>query len=231
MAKSIWQRLEAATGLIYVLLSVISLSMIPLPPATGTAVSDLVAYYKVYNGLRYLIPCYMQQFALLFLLCFVGYLCGILRRAEGETTHLSTIVLGAGVSAATILLTFGAIAPTLPVRTDDPTIIRALSDLEGIGAITYFLPAAVMVAAASIIILHTAAIARWIGVLGLLIAVVQLLGSLSMVIPSGPFAPASLFSILAYIGFMIWILAASILLVMKVGSVGQHAKSIPATIV
>ena len=231
MAKSsLWQRFGATTGIIYVLLSIIALSLVPPPPATGAAVSDIVAYYKIHNGLGYLIPSYIQQFGLLFLLYDpVGAVSGQLR-AEGEAQHLSTIVFGAGVAVVTILLAFGAVSITLPLRTDDPALIQALSDLVGIGLVTYFLPAAVLVAAASIAILRTGVMARWLGILGLAVVVVQLLGSLSLVITSGPFAAAGLFSILAYLGFLVWMLAASIVLMVKGVSVRQQAESVPAMV-
>lgn len=227
MKLPLWRRLLAATGLIYGLLNLITLIALPPPPAAGAPAQEIAAYYATHR-IAFLITNYGAMLAVVFLLLFIGYLRNVAERADSEARPLSTLAFSAAVVLAASTLVFGGIGQTLPLRSVDVAdlgIVRALSDIINFGFTTNFISATLMIGAASLLILRTGVIARWVGVLGLVIAVVQLLGSLSLVITSGFLAAGGPFTILGFVGLMLWMPVASIVMIVKVGSRSQQIAS------
>lgn len=212
-----WHRFHAATGIAFVAINVFVLSKLPSPPATGAPTSELAAYYTVHGDL-FLILNYIGLLSCTVFLWFVGFLGHVLNKAEASPRSTSTVVLCAGSAWTAVVISMGALGQTLPLRcTDgsDLSIVRTVSDLMMLGQAGNYIPAALLVCAASVSILRSAALPRWMGVLGLVIMVVQLLGSFSLAARSGFLAAGGPFAIAAYVGFLLWILVVSIVLVVK----------------
>src|SRR5690348_1933159 len=110
---SVWERLQAATGLVFVLLSLITVFALPPPPAAGASAKDIASYFSVHNGAALAFG-YIYLLAFLFFLWFIGSLRTVFARAEGETHHLSTLYFGSGVALVVIELAFGGIGLALP---------------------------------------------------------------------------------------------------------------------
>ena len=90
MRTAVRERLQAATGLVFVLLSLVTLFALPTPPAAGASAKDIASYFSVHNGAAQALG-YIYLLAFLFFLWLIGYLRTVFARAEGETHHLSTL--------------------------------------------------------------------------------------------------------------------------------------------
>jgi hypothetical protein len=142
------------------------------------------------------------------LLWFLGSLRVVLRRAEGEPARLATIAFSGGVVLTALLFAKNAIEGGLALALEfeqgftlDPDVFRALNAVFLGLLIHEGLAAAVLVGAASLLVLRTRVFPRWLGWAGLAVAVVALL---SWLIPGVP-----LVLVLA------WILAASVLMLRR----------------
>ena len=228
MKTLVGERLQAATGLIFVLLSLISLFMLPPRPVLGAPAEEIASYYTVHNSAAQAAD-YLFLLGLLFSLWFIGYLRTVFARAEGETHHLSTLFFGSGVAVVAIGMVFWGMGLALAGQTANLGGIKALSDVMTFGISITFLPNVLHVGTASVLVLLTGVLPRWVGVFGLVVAVVQLLGSLSLVVSSGFFAVGGPFALLAYLVLVLDVLVVSIVLIVKVGSGRTEAKTSPAT--
>jgi len=218
MGKSLWNLLGAGSGIVDVLLSLIALLIVPLPPAVGASAREITSYYTVNSG-ALLISNYLFLLTIVFFLWFFGYVSVILRSAEGESPVLSTVVLGAAVAAASLFLVAPMIALVLLSRAApgaESVAVGALSDMSQLSITASGFPALLLVGLASVVMLRTTILPRWLGVLGLLLVVLLLLGSVSLFIKSGPLAAGGLLNTLPFLGFLLWELTLSIVLVTRV---------------
>ena len=212
-----WDRVHAATGIAFVAINVFVLVRLPLPPAVGAPTSEMVTYFADHGDL-FLVMIYLALLSCVPFLWFVGFLGHVLNRAETHPRPNSAIVLHAGSVWAAIALSMGALGQAMPSRcTDSPdlNVVRAVSDMMNYGGAGIYIPAALLVGAASVSILRIAVLPRWVGVLGLVIMVLEILGSLSLAVRSGFLAAWGPFGVSAYAGFLVWILVVSIVLVVK----------------
>ena len=228
MRTSVGERLQAATGLVFVLLSLIALFALPPRPAPGVSAKEIASYYTVHNGAAQAAD-YIFLLGLLFSLWFIGYLRTVFARAEGEPHHLSTLFFGSGMAAVAIGMIFWGMGLALPGQAADLGVSKALSDVVSFGISITFLINFLHVGTASVLVLLTGVLPRWVGVFGLVVAVVQLLGSLSLVATSGFFAVGGPFALLAFVVLLLDILVVSIVLIVKAGSVRKEVGISPAT--
>jgi hypothetical protein len=142
------------------------------------------------------------------LLWFLGSFRVVLRRAEGEPARLATIAFVGGVVLSALLFVKNAIEGGIALALEfeqgftlDPDVYRALNAVFLGLLIHEGFAAAVLVGAASLLVLRTRAFPRWLGWTGLAIA---LLALLSWLIPGVP-----LVLVLA------WILVASVLMLRR----------------
>jgi hypothetical protein len=142
------------------------------------------------------------------LLWFLGSFRVVLRRAEGEPARLATIAFAGGVVLSALLFVKNAIEGGIALALEfeqgftlDPDVYRALNAIFLGLLIHEGLAAAVLIAAASLLVLRTHVFPRWLGWTGLAVAVVALL---SWLVPGLP-----LVLVLA------WILAASVVMLRR----------------
>ncbi len=228
MGKSVWERLQAATGLVFVLLSLIALFALPTRPAAGASANEIAAYYTAHSGAVQAVV-YLFLLGLLFSLWFIGYLRTVFARAEGEPHHLSTLFFGSGVAAVAIGMVFWGMSLALPGKAADLGVIKALSDVVSFGISMTFLLNFLHVGTASVLVLRTGVLPRWVGVFALVVAVVLFVGSLSLVATSGFFAVGGPFAFLAFLALLLDVLVVSIVLIVKAGSVRKEVGTSPAT--
>lgn len=148
MQGSIWPRLGALSGMLFVVLLMGSTS-------TGSDAQIVIV---------------LELIAILLFLPFLGYLYTVLRRAEGEGAWLSPTAFGAGLVDLTIKL--GSIAPGFASRTEglDPQLHQALEKMNSVAFIVTMLPLGVMMAAVATVILKTRALPLWLGLLAAITA-------------------------------------------------------------
>jgi hypothetical protein len=142
------------------------------------------------------------------LLWFLGSFRVVLRRAEGEPARLATIAFAGGVVLSALLFVKNAIEGGIALALEfeqgftlDPDVYRALNAIFLGLLIHEGLAAAVLIAAASLLVLRTHVFPRWLGWTGFAVAVVALL---SWLVPGLP-----LVLVLA------WILAASVVMLRR----------------
>jgi hypothetical protein len=218
MNTSRWNLLGAGCGVIDVLLSLIALLIVPLPPAVGSSVKDVLSYYTT-NGPTLVLSNYLLMLATVFFLGFFGYVCVVLRMAEGEPHTLSRIVFGAAVAAASVFLLSPLLSQALMARAatgGDGAVVGMLSDLTALSLIASGIPAILLVGLASVVMLRTRQLPRWLGLLGLLLVVLLLLASAGLLLPVGPLAAGGIFTTLVFACYLLWELTLSIVLVARV---------------
>ncbi len=90
------------------------------------------------------------------------------------------------------------------------------SDLTSLSLITSGIPVILLVGLASVVMLRSTLLPRWLGLLGLLLVVLLLLGSSGLLLPSGFLAAGGIFTMLVFACFLLWELTLSIVLVTRV---------------
>ena len=137
MRDHTFERIGALSGLAFVVLAALSGFIYPQQPRVDSAPAKTLAWVHLHHtalqaGMIF------DFFAAGVLLWFVGYLHRVIRRSEGDVESLSPIVFGAGIGVAittaiaalpTVLLAF---MDAQPGGLDDPSLVRALGDLNTI---------------------------------------------------------------------------------------------------
>jgi hypothetical protein len=212
------QRLAAATGIGFVVLIVVA-TFFGSPPDFGAPADEVSRYYREDQRA-------IQSSALVFatalalLLWFLGTLRSVLAEAERDGAALATIGFGGGLVAVALLvisLSFVVGAAFRPEETP-PELTRTLDDLSFLVLAPGACSLVVFFAATGAAILRTGALPRWLGSLAALVAVLQALGAGAVFEDSGLFAADGVFGYAAFFSFLLWILAASV--VMAVGKRG-----------
>lgn len=209
--------MHAVTGIIDVLLSIVALVIVSAPPAVGSSARDVAAYYAA-NGDAVLVSGYIAMLAIIFFLWFASYLYGVLTDTDGAASPTATLFFGAALVAGTMFLAFSAMGQTLPFRAADGVDLaagHALSDVVSVGLSASAIPALVMVGAASAVILRTGAMARWVGIFGILIAALLAVASATVLARSGTLAAGGTVFVVGYGAFLLWELALSIVLLAR----------------
>ncbi len=218
MNTSRWNLLGAGSGIIDVLLSLLALLIVPLPPVVGSSVKDVLSYYTS-NSSTLVLSNYLLMIATIFFLGFFGYVCVVLRKAEGEPHTLSRIVFGAAVAAASLFLLSPLLSQALVARAatgGDGVVVGMLSDLTALSLITSGIPVILLVGLASAVVLRTRQLPSFLGLLGLLLVVLLLVASAGLLLPSGPLAAGGIFTTLVFACYLLWELTLSIVLVIRV---------------
>ena len=181
MGQIRWERWAPVSGIVYVVLFVAG--FIVGGDEIGDSDAEIVAYYGD-GGTRAgeIAAFFLVVVAALFFLWFASTLRDRLRSVEAEPKSLSSLAFGAGVASAALfvaaLAVFQAVSFTIEFRDEfqlDPNLARLL-ETAGIllftGAVMF---ASVLVTATSVLAIRTAVLPKWLGWLGLLVAVALLL--------------------------------------------------------
>jgi len=194
MHERILPRLGAASGVLFVVL-------LFGPSSSGSDSQIVVA---------------LELLGLLFFIPFLGYLCSVLRAAEGPSGWLWVTALGAGLVGVTMKL--ASIAPGWAARDfDDGTAIhKALDRMNETAFIAQMLPDGVLLAAIAIVALKTSALPRWLGWLAAVAAPLLLVNGMFLDADFGP----------AFLLFMLWTLLASVVLTVRPSAVRSQAERV-----
>ena len=216
------ERYAAAGGLIFMVMGLsyifLSPSMDPLAPAVEVA----SVYTK--NSAGALLWNFVGTLAFFFFLFFLGALYNVLRQAEGGTGWLSLIAFGSGLGMLAIHSVETLSAYTLAwhvAQQGDLAVIQALFDLQNLAVYFWAIPVAGMLTATSIITLRTGIFPKWLGWVGLLIALGWLVDAAGIVTPQQ--GPLSLIGgLIGIVGTeLIWIPATSLLLIRSTKEISQ----------
>lgn len=161
------------TGILAVVLVIVSFSVAGEPPDADAPIRDVVSFYVDHDSEQQFAAAMLGWAAVLFLF-FASSLRGFLRRAEGDAGGgMSTLSFAGAILFAVGLSIFAAISFTLgDVAEDlDPAAVQTLHAMNE----DFFFPAAVGVATfllgTGIAIIKTRALPKWLGWLVLVIGV------------------------------------------------------------
>jgi hypothetical protein len=215
MAYTTAARLGGIGGILFVVLFFRSYLTPPDTPVPTSGPRDVVAYFNdrqdgilLYNGL-------LLIFAAFFFLWFLGALHGVLRSVEGGGGGISSVALGGGLVFITLVLAGAAVEIVHPATLARFENFQADAQLGFLslalsGWMYRFALAgmSVLIAAASVVVLATGVMPRWLALVGFVAA---LLALLRFLIPLG-----------GILG-LVWVLAVSAL--MLVGRAGRSRRS------
>jgi hypothetical protein len=220
-----YTRYGAATGVLFVLLVIVGFVVTPKPPAADASVAEVFEYVGNKQNTLHAVQLIFAA-AGFFFIWFLGTLRSLLSAAEGVEGRLANTAFGGGLIAVATLIVGFALAATAALHpaTNGPELTHALIDASLIVPAVGAPAAAVFFAANGLSILHSGYLPGWMGWLGLVTALFNLLGIGAVYTDSGVFAADGLLGFfIGFALFLLWILLASILLYRKLGDGGTVA--------
>lgn len=165
----------AFAGFAYVVAWLIGLAigMGTSAPAPTDSVSTIGAYFSSHGEAAMIQAYLLDGIAGVSLIVFAAALRSALRRFEGESATVSSILFGTGVAAGTISLLQGLFTQVLAdhvAAIGNPATIRTLYDLNTEGDTYKLLALGVFLGAAAILVFRTGALPRWLGWVGAVLA-------------------------------------------------------------
>jgi hypothetical protein len=171
-------------GIVFVVMMVVGTFFIGDVPRAVAPEEEIAGYLADSdNHMRNIIGIYLWMVGALAFLWFLTRLRSDLRGAEGGTGAVSNLVFGAGVTFAAVWMVsaalFASVAYVVALRgapVTDPDLVRVLPPL---GRLVLLLPGGfaglLLLLAASVVILQTGVLPRWLAWLGIVAAIALLL--------------------------------------------------------
>jgi len=215
MSEQRWERLGAATGIIFVILGVAAYLIAGQPPKAGASSQEVIAYHHD-NRDAMQMSNYLWGVAGIFFLWFLGSLRAHLRRAEGDTGRLSAVVFGSGLVAGT-LYTVGVVVAAAIVEHTPEEATLTLHDVSTQAVQFSSFGFIAFAVATALISGRTKVYPAWLGSLAWLVALAGVGASLAILVDSGPFATGEAVGNIAFGLFFLWFLGLSIVTMQQVG--------------
>ncbi len=210
-------RFVALTGAAgWLMLAVLNDLVAGSSPPYDASPGDWAAYAAGHHGAAHYAGLYGEMAALALAMVFVGLLCSLLRRAEGDRGALAVIALTAGVVGAATKIASGApilAALYLSDKGLDGEATRVLFNTNGASFALAFIPNGVMMLALGAGILSYGHLPRWLGWFGIVTGIGLIAGA--------PFVQGDGPGFIGMLLFMVWNIAASVTLFVKWPSVAS----------
>jgi Domain of unknown function (DUF4386) len=212
------ERWAPLAGIIFVILMFTGTFFVADVPDPDAPQQQLATYLADSdNHTRNLIGAYVWVLGALAFLLFVTGLRSVLRGAEGGAGTLSNLVFGAGVIYSALMMVsavaFAAVAYAVELRgaaVSDPDFVKVLPQMAWmILLLGAGFAGLLLVLIASILSFRTGVLPRWLAWLGIVVAILLLFDVLYVNI----------------VPLLIWVLAASIVLLMRRGETATAAAS------
>lgn len=228
-----WRQLAASSGVAFVALAVIGQLLPGKPPSQHASAQTIVNY--IADKRTALLASYVVWSAALaaFVWFFASVRTFLMEHENGE--RLGTIAFGGAIMTAAAALIIGV--PTIAVtyrglHTLDASVVKAIYDTNLVGlAVLTCAPAMLAIGAASIGLLRTAAMPRWIAETGLVVAALNALAISELFFSSGFWAIGGASGFVLFAVSMAWLVAVSVRLVMHYNEAtapATHAMPHPA---
>jgi hypothetical protein len=208
MSADRWDRWAPLSGVVFVVLCVAGFAIgVSGSPEGSDSDQEFLSYYADSgNRAKEITAFFLFVVAALFLICFVGALRNRLRSVESEPKGLSALAFGAGVASAALFVVVASLGPAMSFAIEeadqyvvDPNLARLLNNASYLLVVASTMVASVLVAATSALALRTAVLPRWLGWVGIVVAVALL---------------AAVFFIPIFL-FWAWILVVSVVLIVR----------------
>jgi hypothetical protein len=177
MVKQYW---AALSGIVFVVLMLTGALFVTDVPEADASAQEIAAYLTDSgNHTRNIIGAYMCVLGGLAFLGFVAGLRAVLRRAEGDSGTISSLVFGAGVVFTAVWSASAVALAAIPYAVEfsdapvsDPDFVRVLPQLAGLllllgGGFAGIL----LLLATSTLIFRTGVLPRWLAWFGILVAI------------------------------------------------------------
>jgi hypothetical protein len=163
------------------------------PPDGSDPAAKFLTYYQS-NRSALIVSDFLATVATFFALFFFAKLITTLRRAEGEPGTLSVAAIIAISMVATMATIGGVISAATAFRVGgaehiDAVTLVALNDASNIVFVLLGIPLAAFFVAQGYLIIATKQLPQWLGILMLVAATLEALGSLAILSTSGFFSP------------------------------------------
>ena len=223
--KTEWEGMGAASGLLATVMFVLAFVVFMTTDPTGGTPYPSVenaqqapAYLALHLS-RYRLELLFVSLGVVLFLWFVGSLHVTLKKAEGDPGRGSTLAVtaagvGAGLMLVSLVLGFASALSTSPSQASAvPTLYTAAALLFAFGGGTL----ALFFFAVAKVVLQTNAMARWLGVLAFLAALLCLLAFFTPFFDSGALnaATGALGLWTWYTAFVVWVFLASLTLTIR----------------
>jgi hypothetical protein len=214
-----YARYGAATGILFVLFVIVGFLVTPNPPAADASVAEVFEYVSDKQDTLHTVQL-LFAVAGFFFIWFLGTLRHSLAAAEGNDGRLANTAFGGGlIAVASLMVAFGlAATAALHPAENGPELTHALIDASLIVPAVGAPAATVFFVGNSLSILRSGYLPSWLGWLGLVTALFNLIGISAVYTDSGVFAADGVLGFfIGFALFLIWNLATSILLYRKLG--------------
>ena len=201
----------AISGLLFVAAWVAGL-LVTSPPAVTAPMANLIAYYEA-NRQMVIVQAYLTNgLTGILLLVFVAALQSVLRRAEGESSTLSNLLLVAGTVVTGLSCLEALFVQVLAndiAATQDAAVMRTLLELNA-EIDTFKLPIlGIMIAAASWLSWRVKALPPWLVWVGAVEALLLVVASGNSLFPGETLTIVLYISLL---GLLVWTAAVSVMM-------------------
>ncbi len=212
-------RLGGAAGIIFVILALIPIFAIvrEIPPVYDDPVEDIKAFF-VDNDTAYQVGDYIGGIGfIIFFLIFLVSLTRVLRSAEGSGGLWSVLALAGGLVGlalgASMQVFWGALVLQAAADGND-AIVRTLMYLQFVGNAFITLPMSLVVFGASMVIIKTGVLWKWLAWVGFPLSIAAVLAPIAVIEgdPEGVFA---IIGIVTFNVFLAWSLAVSVAMISK----------------
>jgi hypothetical protein len=227
MSDRRWEKLAAATGIAFVVTVLVSVFLVPEQIKANDSISKIGNHF-VNHRTGLLWANWIGGIAGLFFLWLAGTVAAYMRRHGAA--RLGAIALAGGAAGAAIgfvsCLTGGSLAWMAGHYPIGEGAVRTLWTLSELTGVVLFFPIAVFVSATSIAGMRTGTMPKWLWQTGALVGLLALVTSTTWA-SSGFWAPGGGMNYIGLIAFVVWILALSITLWMRIGQ-GEDVQAMAA---
>ena len=218
MSNNLWQRLGAASGIVYVVLLLVPTLIQggPNEEETTMTAAEAIAHScaSIAPQLTDAIYPILHTLSYLIFLFFLGSLWSALRRAEGADGWLSAAAFGGGLVSLAVKFASGAASVAANFNACagiDPQLWQVLQDMNNASFFLSFLPLAVLSAASAVVAIRFGApLPRWLGWMSAVVAVALLVDGFAGTLYPRDFGPSFLL-------FLLWTVITSVVLMRRAG--------------
>jgi len=210
------QRLIGSLGMLYVVATIAPAFFLPPPPPGGAPVAEIASYYSGHRD-ALLVAGWFGLLAFPFGFAFVSGLGLILRGPDTTSAWLVVIALVSISVTLAVAAVQGILALAVPYvsASASPAEVKLLADITQLGFSATFAFEISYFVASGFLALRSPVIPDWLGYTAMIAAFPALLGSLGVVVGSGPLAAGGPATLVALVAGLLWWLAASLLLLLR----------------
>lgn len=230
MTQTRWNQIGAAGGILFLIMSFGAQMLIQvggMEPSFSAPVAEIMAFYSGRNPQLFALGSYLSVLSAIPFVWFLAILWGVLRRYEGEPGWLALAAFGSGLLGISVVVLAAGGWDLAMLRLEeglDPGIAQLTFDQGNLAFANYQVALGGLALAAGIVSVRDGAFARWLGWLGIVTAVLLLIGRWFW------FEPSPLIFV-PYMFFYLWLAATSIALIRKlrVAAAPSTATSVSAS--